>query len=107
MEELVLSDPLVVPEKVTARYKMIALTMNTKMELVPGKQGFVHIQLEDEHGGPFSYTYSGQAAKEFIQFINTADFSTHSLTKRVLNKLSTDGVLPGTVVGEPDGATEI
>jgi len=103
MEELVLTDPVVVPEKVTAKYKMLALTMNTKIELVPGKQGAVMIQLEDEHGGLFNHTYVGAEAKEFIQFFNTADFSTHSLTKRVLNKLSTDGILPGTVVGEPDG----
>jgi hypothetical protein len=102
MEELVLTDPIVDPGTTVTKYKMLVLTLGLKMEMVPGQVGTIFIQLEDEHGGKFTHTYSGQTAIDFIKYINTANFSTTSLNKRILQKLSNDGVIPGTVTGAPD-----
>jgi hypothetical protein len=103
MEELVLTTPEVVPEKVTATYKVVTLTLNWESLVVPETvAGLVAIGLRNEHSEAFNYVYTGQAAKDYIKFINTANFTTKSLHKRILEKLSTDGVLPGTVTGVPD-----
>jgi hypothetical protein len=95
MEELVLTDPVVEPEKVKNKYKVVSLTMNHESQLFG-------IQLKDNLGGMFAHQYVGQEAVDYIKFINTANFTTKSLHKRVLEKLAADGVLPGTVTGAPD-----
>lgn len=104
MEELVLTTPEVKPEEVKNKYKVTILTMNWESTPVPTETvpGQVFIQLKDNLGGYFSYSYYGQQAQDYIKFINTANFTTKSLHKRILERLSTDGVLPGTVTGTPD-----
>lgn len=107
MEELVLTDPVVKPEEVTSKYKVVSLTLNNDTSVpVPGGQpGLVTIQLRDNLGGVFNHQYTGQTAIDYIKFINTANFTTKSLHKRILERLSNDGVLPGTVTGTPDPPT--
>jgi hypothetical protein len=101
MEELVLTDPVVVPEKVTAKYRVISLTMS--LEGNPGAEpGQILIMLRNEHNEPSNYSYSGAEATAMIKQLNTANLTTKSMHKRILEKLSNDGKLPGTVTGTPD-----
>jgi hypothetical protein len=102
MEQLELTDPVVVPEKVTASYRVIALTLNWTFETIPGAPGLVGIDLRDNHDEPFSHRYVGPEAIALMKWLNTANFSVNSMHKRILQKLSAEGVLPGTVTGTPD-----
>jgi hypothetical protein len=107
MEELVLTDPVVVPETVTSTFRVIAVLMDTEAaQQIPGPGAEVgpqvRIRLKDNFGKSYEHLYSGQVALDYIKFINTANFTTKSLHKRILERLSTDGVLPGTVTGTPD-----
>jgi hypothetical protein len=81
----------------------VSLTLN--LELVVSATlgaGLVGIELKDNNNERFSHSYYGTEAVNMIKFLNTANLTTKSLHKRVLEKLSTDGVLPGTVTGTPD-----
>jgi hypothetical protein len=104
MEELQLTDPVVVPEKVTDKYKVIALTMalESAMPLPNTDPGHLQIQLKDNLGAFSTFSYNGTEATDLIKWINTANFSVTSLHKRILQKLSADGKLVGTVIGVPD-----
>jgi len=105
MEELVLTEPKVEPEKVTDKFRVVALTLNNDAPItIPGETvgATVKIDLKDNLGKGWSYQYNGQIALDYIKFINTANFTTKSLNKRILERLSNDGVLPGTVTGTPD-----
>jgi len=107
MEELVLTDPVVVPETVTAKYRVLSLTLNLEwMALPTSAPGLIAIDLKDNNDERFSHRYEGDEATDLIKFLNTANLSTKSLHKRILEKLSNDGVLPGTVVGAPDPPAE-
>lgn len=102
-EELVLTDPVVIPEKVTNKYKVVSLTFSLEQLTPPATvPGLVLIQLRDNNGESSQYTYTGQQAVDYIKFLNTANFTTKSMQRRILEKLSNDGLLPGTVVGTPD-----
>lgn len=107
MEELILTDPEVKPEEVKSSYKIVSLLLDHEQlyPVVPPavpEPGLVEIWLKDNLGGKFHHVYTGKAAQDYIKYINTANFSTKSLHKRLLEKLSIDGVLPGTVTGTPD-----
>jgi hypothetical protein len=64
--------------------------------------GWVQIKLKDDTGAYSFYQYKGKQAVQMIQTLNTANLSTKSMQKRILEKLSNDGLLPGTVQGTPD-----
>ena len=107
MEELELTDPVVEPEKVTTTFHVVSLLLNHEAPaMMPTPEqpttAIVKIDLKDNLGKPWSYSYTGQTALDYIKFINTANFTTKSLHKRILERLSNDGVLPGTVTGTPD-----
>ena len=107
MEELELTDPVTEPAKTTSTFHVVSLTLNHEAPAVipePGQEttAMVNIGLKDNLGKPWSYQYTGQVALDYIKFINTANFTVKSLHKRILERLSTDGVLPGTVTGTPD-----
>lgn len=107
MEELVLTDPVTEPAKTTNKFRVIAVLMDTEGSLTapsPGNEttAQVRIKLKDNYNKPYEHSYTGQTALDYIKFINTANFTTKSLHKRILERLSTDGVLPGTVTGTPD-----
>lgn len=101
MEELVLTDPVVV-ETTKSKFRVISLVLDT--DGMPGMEppAMLLINLRDNNNAPYSHTYVGQEAQDFIKFINTANFTTKSLNKRILEKLSNDGILPGTVTGAPE-----
>jgi hypothetical protein len=104
-EELTLTDPVVVPEKVTDKYHVTSLTMTTELPAAtpPGiEPGMLAIQLRDNQGGTFSHSYTGAQAIDMIKWLNTGNFTTTSMHKKILNRLSTDGFLPGTVTGAPE-----
>lgn len=103
-EELVLTDPIVIPEVVTNKFRVTSIVMDSEaMPAVPdGVPAYMQINLKDNNNAPRQVTYVGQEAKDYIKFINTANFSTKSMHKRILEKLSVDGELPGTVVGAPE-----
>ena len=103
MEELVLTDPIVVPEQVTATYRVMALTLNWDRRYTPtSNPGIVLIELQDNNAVRSTYHYAGDEAISLMKWMNTADFTTNSMHKRILQKLSNDGFLPGTVTGAPD-----
>jgi hypothetical protein len=109
MEELVLTEPEVTPEQVKAKYKIISLIMDHETIIQPQppppavqESGYFRINLKDNLGGLFTHTYIGKEAVDYIKAINTGNFTTKSMNKRILEKLSADGVLPGTVQGTPD-----
>ena len=58
--------------------------------------------MRDNNDERSSYSYHGQEATNLIKFLNTANLTTKSMHKRILEKLSNDGKLPGTVQGAPD-----
>jgi hypothetical protein len=111
MEELVLTDPVVEPEKVTSKFHVLALLLNhgAPSQMPNPEQivtALVKIDLVDNLGKAWTYSYTGQTALDYIKFINTANFTTKSLHKRILERLASDGVLPGTVTGTPDPPAE-
>jgi hypothetical protein len=107
MEELELTTPVVEPEKVTTTFKVISVLLDLESLLViptPTQSvgPIVKLRLKDNLDKPYDYQYTGQTALDMIKFMNTANFTTKSMHKRILERLSADGVLPGTVTGAPD-----
>lgn len=103
MEQLELTDPVTTPAVTTATFKVIGLTMNMETVTTPGATpGLIVIELKDNLNVRRTQRYEGQTAIDYMKFINTANFSTKSLHKRILERLSNEGVLPGTVTGAPD-----
>ena len=64
--------------------------------------GLIVIRLRDNLNVLSSYQYFGADATQMIKTLNTANLSTKSMHKRILEKLSNDGKLVGTVTGAPD-----
>lgn len=48
-----------------------------------------------------TFSYSGTEAETLLRALNTANLSTKSLHRRILEKLTADGLLSGTVEGTP------
>jgi len=62
----------------------------------------ITIRLKGSDGAVLSMGYAGNEATALMTTLNSANLSTISLYKRVLQKLVTDGKLPaGTVNGTP------
>lgn len=112
-EELILTTPVVPTAPApTTKYRVSAFTMDLETmapPLVPTGQppepGLVQIKLKDDTGKYSNYQYTGKQAVNMIQALNTANLTQKSLQKRILEKLSADGLLPGTVQGTPDPIT--
>ena len=95
MEEHTLTTP-----ESRASYRVCTMNMHLQQA---GESSMVMIELKDNLGNDFRHTYAGQTAEDFIKFLNTANLSVKSLHKRILERLTTDGVIPpGTVTGAPD-----
>lgn len=109
-EELVLTDPVTTPPVTTTKYRVVAMFFD--MEAIVQDQpigappntepGSIVIRVKDNNNVPSVFTYKGKEAQDWIKWINTANLTNRSLQKRVLEKLSADGYLPGTVTGTPD-----
>lgn len=118
-EELILTDPVVPPTPApTTKYRVSSFTMD--LETVAGPltipppppapqpvpdPGLVSIKLKNDAGGYLYHQYTGTAALNMIKTLNTANLTTKSMQKRILEKLAADGVIPGTVQGTPDPPT--
>jgi hypothetical protein len=108
-EELVITDPIEHPTPPapppTTKYKVVSLTMDVETPPVPAPEpGLLIIKVRDNNGIAITVQYLGAEAMTFIKYMNTANFSTTSMQKRILQKLSNEGYLPpGTVSGVPDG----
>lgn len=104
-EELDLTTP-VVESKTTDIYSVVMIMMNSDEPIISGPlaqpPGMVQINIKDNNGLITSQSFSGTLAQDMIRFINTADFTTRSLEKRILEKLNAMGVLVGTVTGTPE-----
>jgi len=114
VEELVLTDPVVVPEVVTNKFRVTSLTLDYESLAGPivvppavPESGLVLVNLKDNNGKIVSHSYTGKVATDMMKWMNTADFSVNSMHKRILQKLSADGILPGTVTGTPDPPTGV
>ena len=118
-EELILTNPVVPPTPVpVTKYRVSSFTMDLETSMPstvpvvppnpppPMEPGFINIKLKDDTGAYTYYQYTGKAAVNMIKQLNTANMSTKSMQKRILEKLSADGLLPGTVQGTPDPITD-
>jgi len=113
-EELILTDPIVpAAPPPTTKYRVSAFTMDLEALAAPAaappsqpapvpEPGLVSIKLKDDTGKYSFYQYTGAVAVTMIKQLNTANLTTKSMQKRILEKLSADGLLPGTVQGTPD-----
>jgi hypothetical protein len=99
-EELILTDPVQPPT--TTKYRVSSLTLDLDRVVSPGVTGSVEITLVDNNGVLLNHQYIGAEAESMIRQLNTANLTTKSMHKRVLEKLAADGVIPGTVTGTPD-----
>lgn len=108
MEEYTLTTPETVPAVTNTAYKVVFLQFEWKL-------GQIVIYLEGQHGERLITGYGGpppatqadrDAAIQMMRTLNTANLTTKSLQKRVLEKLSADGKIPGgSVTGTPDPVT--
>jgi len=89
-DDLTLTDPLPAPTVFRVASIRFDIRMNTIRIDVQEAAGGVLI----ENGKVYPCGYDGAEAKQLMQFLNTANLSTVSLQKRILQKLTTDGQLP-------------
>lgn len=106
-EELILTDPIEppAPPPATTKYRVSSFTMDMDIVMpsdTPGEPGMVTIKLVDNNAKLLMHQYTGKQASNMIKSLNTANLTTKSMHKRILEKLSADGVIPGTVTGTPD-----
>ena len=103
-EEYTLSTPETTPAVVNAGYKVTLLHFDWSA-------GEIHVRLVGQNGEPLLTRYGGPGSSQaerddairMMRTLNTANLSTKSLHKRVLEKLSADGKIPpGTTTGTPD-----
>jgi len=104
MEEHALTTPIT-SQTTTAKYHVVVLVLD--LEATAGPQtapGAIRITLRDNNGAKTFYGYDGTEATTLIRFLNTANLTTKSMHKRILERLEGDGKLPpGDVIGAPDG----
>lgn len=66
------------------------------------KAEYISIQLSNSSGTVSkSFRYEGTTARNLMNQMNTANFSTNSMHKQILQRLINDG-LQGTISGSPD-----
>ena len=94
-ESLTLTNPEVVPEVSNTFYRVGYL-------LLDWDQARIVVHLRGQNLERKEFRYEGSEATTLMTILNTANLSTTSLHKRVLNKLIADGKIAGTVTGTPD-----
>jgi hypothetical protein len=86
---------LTVPETITTYY--------ISAILLDWDNATIRINVRDENGNIVKALYEGETATNLMTGLNKSDLSTNSLHKRILERLVSDGKLPGgTVTGTPD-----
>lgn len=93
MEQLTLTTPITPPACTTYTVDRLVLHWSAQV---------IQVYLIGSDGGEVFAEYVGAAATPLLTVLNTANFSTLSLHKRILQRLQTDGKLPaGTITGTP------
>ena len=95
METLTLSTPETTPAIVTTDYKVALLMLD-----VEGAQIAVH--LRGSNGERKEFRYNGAEATALMVALNKANLAAKSLQRRILEKLTADGLIAGAVTGVPD-----
>lgn len=103
-EEYTLTTPETKPAVVNNAYKVemlhfdwIAATIGIRLK------GQNEELIHTGYGGPMATPEERNEAIKMMKSLNTANLTTKSLQKRVLEKLSADGKIPpGTTTGTPD-----
>ena len=92
-EQLDLTTPIVTPSRTTYSVQRV---------LFDWAAAVIQIWVKGSDSVELQLEYTGPTATSLMTILNTANLSTLSLQKRVLQKLVTDGKLPaGTVSGTP------
>lgn len=94
-EQLTLAANEMVPQKVTTYYRVVRLLLDKAAQVIA-------VVVKGENGEVKSFEYTGTVAQNFLTALNKANLSTKSLEARILERLSQDGLLVGTVTGSPD-----
>lgn len=93
-EELTLTDPIV--KTPTTTYKVQRIELNIEPPTV-----VIHVLSDIKE--TITVSYIKDVAKDYIRFINTGNFTTISLHRRILQRLVQEGKLPpGNVTGTPE-----
>lgn len=93
MELITLTTPVTTPAITTWRVASLLLDWDGAR---------IAITLRGSGGERLTHDYSGATATTLMNALNTANLSTTSLHKRVIQRLVTDGMLTGTISGSPD-----
>lgn len=88
MEQLILTAPI-------TTYRVMRLHLDWEHKVI-------QITLRGPAGEAAEVTYLGDVAEQMLRTLNTANLSTKSLHKRILERLILDGKLIGTIDGVPD-----
>lgn len=94
METITLSSPEVVQITNTG-YKPVLITLNKKASTII-------VMFEGSNGEQREWIMSGDVAMTRIKALNTANLSTKSLERRIMETAIADGVFAGTISGTPD-----
>jgi hypothetical protein len=96
-ETFELTTPIVQPARTTYHVARVDLQWDAQV---------VYVEVRSNDGKRIEKTYTGADAVTLMRGLNTANLTTLSLNKRVLNRLVADGVFvlegAGTVTGTPD-----
>lgn len=103
-EEYTLTTPVVVqPEVKSTKYQIVVSTFDWEQQHIVFQVKGDGNRLFVEYGGVMASEADKTEATKFMRTMNTANFTTKSMQKRILEKLSADGKLPpGSVTGTPD-----
>lgn len=92
-EQLDLTTPIAPPTRTFYRVTLLTLDWLNQS---------IRIGLLGSDGTEINTGYEGTLAVAFMTMLNTANLTTNSLHKRILNRLVVDGKLPtGSVTGTP------
>lgn len=90
---------LTTPKPTVTEYRISELLLSWN----DGVDCTISVRLEPNVAGPeMQHRYSGAAACQMLRALNTANLSTVSLQKRIINQLLADKVLSGAVAGTPE-----
>jgi hypothetical protein len=106
-EELTLSTPETKPAVTNNSYQVIFTTFDwVGQTIVINVRGQNGEMIYTGYGGPMATQAEKDEATKLMRTLNTANLSTKSMQKRILEKLVADGKVPsGTVTGTPDPVT--
>lgn len=103
-EEYTLTNPETKPAVVNAAYKVKMVHFDwERAEVLVRLKGQNNEEINTGYGGAMATHEEKDQAVQMMKYLNTANCSTKSLQKRVLEQLSKDGKIPaGTTTGTPD-----